>query len=277
MLHIPHPPALVRKGLLSVLFSSLLSLPAGCASNGFRETYQSSLERWPSGEVSRLVPRRGDVAILTSSNVERDEIRMMENGYLLLGRSRFQSPEIDPGAARSVATDLGASLVLVKTEYARTVEDAQPVERWVNVHGDPSRSSTGAPSTRAMLGEFRTTYVRTPVSYYESAATFWAKSKPPIFGVLVEGTGQRTTSSDSYGAPTTGRGVVVRAVIVESPAAKAGIVRDDVIVSFGGTTITDPDQFFDTVVADKGRDVEVDVVHAARAQVVSHRVRLRDE
>jgi hypothetical protein len=276
MLHTPHPPEFVRKGLFSLLV--LLScLSTGCASNRFRDTYQSSLERWPSGEVSRLVARRGDVAILTSSDVARDETRMMENGYLLLGRSRFQSPEIDPSAARSVASDLGASLVLVKTEYARTVEEAQPVERWVHVHDERSRPATGAPSTREMRGEFRTTYVRTPVSYYESAATFWAKSKPPIFGVLVEGTGQRTTSTDALGVPTAGRGVVVRAVIVDSPAARAGISRDDIIVGFGGKVITDPDQFFDTVVASKGHDVDVEIVQTARAEVITRHVRLRGE
>lgn len=266
-----------RAALLAVLAVAVATL-VGCSSNAYRESYRSSLERWPSGEVSRLLPRTGKAQILTSNDIEEDANRMMENGYLLLGRSRFQSEQVNPEAAREVADDLGASVVLVKAQYAKTVQEAIPVERYIPTRREhASRAAAGGNERAPMLGEFRMTYVRKSVDYFDLAATFWAKSKPPIFGVLVEGRGDKVRQSDPSGETPGGRGVVIRAVIADSPAAAAGVLRGDVIVRFAGTEITDPDQFFDTVVANKGRDVEVDLVRVEKGQELKLKVQLRDE
>ncbi len=263
------------RSLLVLLLATAVLLSTACASNSFRDNYRSSLERWPSGEVSRLIPAGGNVELLTSKNIEADATSMMENGYLLLGRSKFRSEQVDPGAAREVAAELGASVVLVKAEYAKKVIEAVPVDQWMPAHG--GRSPGGPHGGPVVHGEFRVVYMKRPVDYFDFSATFWAKSKPPIFGVLVEGTGSETQQSDPSGAPVSGRGVVIRAVINDSPALRAGIRRGDVIVRFAATEITGPDQFFDTVVANKGRSVEVEIVRPEGAKVFKQTVELRNE
>ncbi len=261
----PHYRLGVRScSFFAAFLASALALGA-CASNGntFRDNYRSSLERWPSGEVSRLLPATGKVDLVKSKNIEDDATNMMENGYLLLGRSKFRSGEVDPAAAREVAADLGASVVLVKSEHAKTVVEAVPVERWMPALG--GRGNKPDLRRPEMHGEFRMVYTKKPVDYFDFSATFWAKSKPPIFGVLVEGTGSETHQTDPSGHEVKGRGVVTRAVINESPAARSGVRRGDIIVRFAGTEITDPDQFFDTVVANKGREVDVEIVRVEGA------------
>jgi hypothetical protein len=257
----------------------------GSSPNAFRTSYRSSLERWPSGEVSRLVHPGGTAEIVTSTDIEADSVRMMEHGYLLLGRAKFTGDRMDPEAAREVAHDLGASTVFVKAEYAKTVEEAIPTARWFPVRSEtpPPRPATlaGSPSrpgpTSEIRGEFRTTYVKKPVDYFDFAATFWAKSKPPIFGVIVEANGTPGAQSSASGEALAGKGVAVRAVIHDSPAESAGIQRDDVIVRFAGVDIHSADQFFDTVVANKGRTVDVDLVRVADARTLNLKVPLKNE
>jgi hypothetical protein len=139
----------------------------------------------------------------------------------------------------------------------------------------PPPPSGGSAGNRTPVGpvhgEFRTTYVRRSRDYYEYAATFWAKSKPPIFGVIVEGSGTEAPATEGA------RGVVVHAVIHDSPAARAGIHRDDVVVRFSGTEIVTPDQFFDTVVANKGRKVEAEIVRVPESRVIRVELQLQNE
>jgi S1-C subfamily serine protease len=69
----------------------------------------------------------------------------------------------------------------------------------------------------------------------------------------------------------------VRAVIHDSPAESVGVRGEDVIVRFAGTEITNADQFFDTVVANKGRAIEVELVRPTEAKSIKVTVPLRNE
>jgi hypothetical protein len=250
----------------------MLALVIGCAgsNNAIKENYKSSLERWPSGEISRLVPPSGAVEIVTSNDIEADAIRMMENGYLLLGRSKFRGTELDADAARDAAKSLGASVVFVKSEYAKTVREAVPIERWTTARA-PAGNRDALGGGDPMHGEYKVRFVQRKVDYFDLSATFWAKSKPPIFGVIVENSGGVTTQSSGA------RGVVVRAVIAGSPAARAGLQREDVIVRFAGGEITTADGFFDSVIANKGRTVEVEIVRVSQGKDFKIELQLANE
>lgn len=254
-----------RSAAIRTLFLAALLGGAGC-SNPFKETYRSSLERWPSGEVSRILPAQGKPKLVTSADMRRDVQRMMEGGYLLLGRSRFRSSQVDAAAARTVAEEIGASVVLVEQQYAETITEAVPMSEWI-----PERQVTivergvvrAGPDigqvyetevTKTIQGEFRTTHIPQTTDYYEYAATYWAKSKPPIFGVLV-----RALDDSTRLRIQSNRGVMIRAVITDSPAFHADLLRGDIILRFAGEQIVDPDQFFDTVIRNSGRLVDVEI------------------
>lgn len=254
---------------------------AGCA-NPYRDHYESTLERWPSGEAARLLPPTGPVEIVTSQDMRRDAVRMMENGYLLLGRSRFSGANADPGGARKQAEEIGAAVVLVATKYADSITETVPMTEYI-----PPREERYTESgyvqvspdsgywydrevTRTIAGEFQTAYVPQTTDYYEYAATYWAKAKPPIFGVLV-----RELSAEQRQELQSNRGVLVRAVIKGSPAFLADFLRDDVITSFAGEVVYDRDRFFELVTANQGQDVTVELLRHGEPRTVT--VRLRQE
>jgi|WetSurMetagenome_2_1015567.scaffolds.fasta_scaffold87892_1 hypothetical protein len=238
---------------------------AGCA-NPFKDSYMSSLERWPGGEVSRLLPVQGEAKLITSTSMKEDAQRMMENGYLLLGRSKFRDNQVDPARAREVAAEIGASIILFERQYSGTVTDAVPMSEWIPerevtireqgiVQGGPDMGQVyDREVTRTVRGEFRTTYVPQTTEYYDFAATYWGKLKPSIFGVLVT-----ALDDEARQRIQSNRGVVIRAVVKNTPAFTADLLRYDVITRFAGEDITDPDQFFDTVVRNAGRKVDVEI------------------
>ena len=270
---------IARFPALVLLLSAALF--AGCA-NPYKDSYESRLERWPSGEASRILPATGEVKIVTSTKMRDDAVRMMEDGWLLLGRSRFRETRIDPDGAVAVAKEIGASVVLVRKEYAATVSGTTAVSEWIPprtvtrkeqevvVSGPDSGRTVEREVTRTFDGEYRTTYVPTNTDYYDYAATYWAKSKPPLFGVFV----RALTDSDKAAAQSN-RGVSVRAVINDSPAFNADILRGDIITSFAGVQVSGPDQFFATVAANAGKDVVVEVLRAG--EPLTFRVRLKQE
>ena len=96
---------------------------------------------------------------------------MMENGYLLLGRSKFSGTNVDPGGARKQAEEIGAAVVLVATKYADSVTQTVPMTEYI-----PPREERYTESgyvqvspdsgywydremTRTIEGEFQTAYV----------------------------------------------------------------------------------------------------------------------
>jgi hypothetical protein len=252
-----------------------LVLATACA-NPFHKSYKSSLERWPSGEADRLLPVEGQAKIVTSEDMRKDALRMMEDGYLLLGRSVFRSQEVDPELARKVATENNASVILVARKYADSVTEAVAMSEWIPEREIKTTESGviqgGANAgqmwererTTTIQGEFQTEYVPQTTDYYDYAATYWAKSKPPIFGVLVAATNEETRQQLQ-----SNKGVSIRAVIRRSPAFQADLLRGDVITRFAGVEILDPDQFFDTVVENQGKQVDVEFVRNGETKTVS--------
>lgn len=243
---------------------------AGCASS-LRGTYESRLERWPSGEASRLLPVEGPARIVTSTDMRADAVRMMENGYLLLGRSQFSGPKVDPSETLRLAKEVGASVVLVHLEYIDSVMQTVPLTEWIPPHEETVviRESIGGAMrerevARRIEGEFRTTYVPETVEYYDHTATYWGKSKPPIFGVLVQGLDEEARKRIG-----SNRGVVICAVIADSPAFKADLLRDDIITSLDGVPMDSPDLFFDTVIAGQGKTVAVEFVRGTERKSVT--------
>lgn len=238
----------------------------GCAGSAFKQHYESHSERQPSDAKSRLLPPpEGEARLLSSEDIRADAVRLMENGYLLLGRSKFVSKQIDPGSALKLAKEVGASVILVSEQYTNTVEDIVPVTEWIPAKQDTIVKtvviSDGRNNGRKVIrqavvetteGEFQTTYVPQSTDYYEYAATFWAKSKPPVFGVMV-----RPTDEETRQRLQSNHGLMVVAVIRDSPAFLADILRGDVIMKYANQDITSRRQFFDLVQANADKKIEL--------------------
>ena len=72
-----------------------------------------------------------------------------------------------------------------------------------------------------------------------------------------------------------GRGVLVSEVVADSPAAKAGLQKHDVLVRYGDQDLYSPEQLVKRVRNDApGNEVQIEYVRAGRAQAGSHLFRL---
>lgn len=248
----------------------------GCAGSAFKQNYQSHLERHPSGAVSRLLPAEDEVRLLTSEDIRADAVRLMESGYLLLGRSKFVSEHIDPGSALKLAKEVGASVVLVSEQYVNTMEDIVPVTEWIPAREDKilqtvvitEGHNAGKVIRQTVVekteAEFQTTYVPQSTDYYEYAATFWAKLKPPVFGVIV-----RPTDEETRQRLQSNHGLIVEAVIRDSPAFLADILRGDVIMKFANQDISSRTQFFDLVQANANEKIELQIERSGELKTMS--------
>jgi hypothetical protein len=247
----------------------------GC-SNPFRETYESRLELWSGAEPSALLPATGPPKLVTSDRLRRDAVRMMENGYVLLGRSQFTGTDIDGRAALAQAEDVGASVVLLQAEYAKTVTEAVPMTEWI-----PDRTvtytiveevQTGPDAgalverevTRTIEGEFQTYYIPETSDYYDVAATFWAKAKAPRFGVLVQ-----PLTNEAKQEIESNRGVMVRTVIIDSPAYEADVLPGDIITRFGDDRVESAAQLFSLIEEHAGEEVSIEVVRDGRRRILT--------
>jgi len=267
-----------KKYLFPVLFLVLV----GCA-NPYKDNYHNLTGQWSSGEVARLLPKEGPAKLVVSKNMQEDFIKMSENGYLLIGESKFREQKINEDFARAQADIIGASVVLVDNDFVGTETKSVPMSEWIpprsEIYTERSYYNRGdipGPLTgdrvvmMTVQGEYRTKYVPQSVDYYDYTATYWAKSKPPIFGVLVQ-----PISEYDRKVIQSNKGAVVRAVIKGSPAYNSDILVDDIIVKLNDEYASDPDVFFDLVIKNKGKSVNVEFIREGETKIAQ--LKLNDE
>jgi hypothetical protein len=196
---------------------------------------------------------------------------MRENGYLLLGKSQFRATQVDEKLSLDQAKKIGAEVVMVHKQFVSRETESVPIAEWMPgqrtdqtdltvVHqGDKAPKVIVHTTTTEVQGEFKTSYVEQGVDYYDYSATFWARLKPPVFGVNVKELDQ--AAKDAIGS---NKGVQVRIVVKGSPAYDADLLRDDIILRLDGEDVTDPDQFFALVEKHRGKTVPVDIYRSGR-------------
>jgi len=242
-------------------------LAAGCG-NPYRKNYLSTLDQWP-GKSARLLPLSGEPRLLSSTDVKSDSIAMLENGYLMVGHAAFRGARIDEKQALEQARSVGAAAVMVDKRFVNTVSESIPMNEWIPdriigttervvvTDGSETPKVVQKDSTTVIQGEFRTHYVQQNVDYYDYEATFWAKAAPPAFGVFV-----RELDDAAKAAIQSNKGVIVKAVVKDSPAFDADLLKGDVLVSLGGEPIRHPQGFFELLRQNKGKTVQVQLMRA---------------
>jgi hypothetical protein len=256
--HVNHP---CPPGLLAGIL--LIALAGGCA-NPYMKNYVSTRETDTDEESLAVLPSSGQPHLVTTQNAKADALNLRENGYILLGRSKFRSSLLDEKDALAQARKIGAEVVMVMHKFVNTTTESLPMSEYIPGQVTQNSEQTviddgkGKPkvverySTTVTEGEYHTTYVEQSTDYYDYSATYWAKAKPPVFGVHVKALDDATKSELG-----TNKGVLVRLAVKNSPAYEADILRGDVLLSFGGTEVRDPDQFFTLVKKYEGKKVPV--------------------
>lgn len=157
----------------------------------------------------KLQPGAAKPQLFRGVNETADYQRMLDDGYEMLGYSRFELGDVPPSRAEAQAVKVQAEAVVIYTQAVATPTAAMRMKQ-IKEQGQSNAQSKNAQSK--------------PAQMYSYFATYWAKLQPPILGVHVMQRMEKDT------AP----GLTVLAVITGSPAAQAGVVTGDVLLSLNG-------------------------------------------
>lgn len=186
-----------------------------------------------------------DTQIMLGKKKEEDNIRMLEEGYDMIGSSGFTSQEASPEEAREHGKTIKADRVLIykKAESAKTSSSKLQLVK--------EAAKKGAEIDPNDLVEEPTQY-----AYY---ASYWAKLPMPSFGVHIIKLKLNTSGSPVEGEENIEElpGLRVIAVINDSPASKSGIQRGDTLLKLADVELSKPDDLFAAVKKYAGQTIDV--------------------
>ena len=188
-----------------------------------------------------------DTKMYVSNHKEDDNISMLENGYDMMGSSGFEGGDVPADLALAHGKTIKADVVLVYSKYGAAKSASSKMEMIREA------AKTGRELTEKDMADEPTVY-----KYY---ASYWAKLPTPTLGVHVI---KLVPKSSDPNADTEIPGLQLLAVIKDSPAAKAGLVRGDRLLKVNNTALEKPEDLTTAVRQLKGQTVDI---HYLRADV----------
>jgi hypothetical protein len=223
---------------LSLVLFAFVNLAQAAEENPYAKNYKEqntynlkSLNAYP------------DTKIFVSNHKDDDNISMLEDGFDMIGTSGFSATEASPDLALQHAKSIKADTVLIYKKYgsAKTASSQLQLVK--------EAAKKGKEINPDDLVEEPTEY-----NFY---ASYWAKLPMPLFGVHIIKL-KKNTDEGADGVQAL-PGLKIIAVIKESPAAKAGIVRGDSVMKIGDMVLAEADDLFAAVKKYAGQTVPVEI------------------
>jgi hypothetical protein len=235
---------IVIAGFLST--SLLLFLFVNMAEAAGENPYAKNYKEQNTYNLKSLNPNP-DTKILVSNHKDDDNISMLEDGFDMIGSSGFSATEASPDLALQHAKSIKADTVLIYKKYGSAMTASSKVQLVKEA------AKSGKELDPNDLVEEPTLY-----NFY---ASYWAKLPMPLLGVHIIKLKQNTNESVDESAPQIQAlpGLKIIAVIKESPAAKAGIVRGDTVLKIGDMALAEADDLFAAVKKYAGQTVDVEL------------------
>jgi hypothetical protein len=181
-----------------------------------------------------------------------DRRALEESNYVEVGSSSFKGGAADPRQAAAQGRRVGAAVVVLYGEVLDTPEAAlaplpfRPRPPGDTAAGPPLADTGGAAATIGTLP---------PRSPSEHMATFWAKGKPPILGIV-----SRPLDEQEKANLERNDGIVVVLVTNNSPAAAARLLPGDIILAIDGKPILDSKAVPAFLSSVAGRQIHLDLL-----------------
>ncbi len=183
-----------------------------------------------------------DSKMFVSNHKDDDNISMLENGYDMMGTSGFDAGNTAPQLALEHAKAIKADTVLVYSKFANSQSAASKMQ----MIKEAAKKSGGVVDAKDLESD------ATQYNYY---ASYWAKLPAPLLGVHVIKLKPKQTDD----APVAeAKGLTILAVIKDSPAAKAGLVRGDVLTKIADVEMNKPEELSALVVKNQGKNVLIE-------------------
>lgn len=181
-----------------------------------------------------------DTKMYVSNHKEDDNISMLESGYDMMGSSGFEAGDVPPDLALQHGKGIKADVVLVYSKYGAAKSGSSKMEMIREA------VKSGKALTEKDMASEPTVY-----KYY---ASYWAKLPAPTLGVHVI---KLVPKSNNPEQATEVSGLQLLAVIKESPAAKAGLMRGDRLLKLNDVVLEKPEDLTGTVRQLKGQSVNI--------------------
>jgi len=208
--------------------------------------YEKNYKAQNNGDLQSL-QANPDTKMFVSNHKEDDNISMLENGYDMMGSSGFEAGDVSADLALQHAKSIKADTVLVYSKYASKKSSISKIEA----------IKRAAKTT----GEVDESVLKQDEEQYKYYASYWAKLPMPLLGVHViklKPAGEDTVPED---------GLKVLAVIKDSPAAKANLLRGDVLRKIGDVELQKPEELSVAARQYQGKTVEIAYERSGEAAI----------
>lgn len=230
----------MQSKLASLVFLMAVSANAMAVENLFAKNYKAQ----NSGNLVSL-EAKPDTKMYVSNHKEEDNISMLEQGYDMIGTSGFEAGDVPAELALEHGRAIKADTVLVYSKYgsAKTAD---------------SKISAIKESAKKNGGEVDPNDLQDESTQYKYFASYWAKLPTPLLGVHIIKLVPKNLDEDEKKAAEAASGLKVLAVIKDSPADKAGLVRGDVLYKIGSTNLIKPEDLSPAVRQLQGQTVPIE-------------------
>ncbi|MFC1896452.1 PDZ domain-containing protein [Thermodesulfobacteriota bacterium] len=263
----------LAKILLPLLFL------AGCATNPFSQFYFDQTGGADITTLPALVLSEGDPQVYRGNNVDADSQVMLERGYSMVGYSSFNARNATEKQAIAHGRSVHAETIIVYSEYTNTVSGTVPLTLpdtqtsttnvYGNVYGSGGYGTYSGTGTTTTYGT-KTMYIPYNVRRYDYLATYWVKLKPPVFGAHV-----RDVNNEERQEIGSNKGVMIVAVINDSPAFLEDILKGDILKRIGSVEIIDSSSFQKALELHQGDSVQVEFIRNGQPKSTSITLRSR--
>lgn len=241
--------------LIFIMLNLFSMLAIADETNIFKENYLTQ-----SNNNLHSLQKIPDTKIYAGLNKEKDNIKMLEDGYDLMGASSFQGPFVEPNQALNHAKSIGADVIFV---YDRKINEMTRSARLRQIHDEIKKESKGEKNTVIEVSEAD---LKDNNSKFEFYATYWAKLPMPILGLHVI---KLVTKNSETKEMQQEIGLKVIAVIKDSPAFKVGIQKGDVILALNDANTDSPEEFSKSIVKQQGNKVKIKFARDEDEKVVT--------
>jgi len=265
----------VRAGLFA-----LLSTLSACQS-GFEKFYTPAAS---STSPAIVLPSPATPQMYAHSNdLNADGKRLREQGYILIGTSSFYGPANRSNANQALqqGKKVGASLVLVKSEYMDTLSGVVPYTvtgpqqvATVNTTGTVNAYDTGgyatgtynSTGTVTMPGTTTTNFLPYSIPRNTFFASYWAKRDT---AKMVLGAFLVPLPDEIRRQLQRNTGLLIDVVVVGTPAFRANILKGDVVLRLNNEDVVDAAGFHDQLSRFAGQTVQLSLMRGNESRTVS--------
>lgn len=234
----------------------LLALLAGCAQNSYKQFYKPYVDAKTLPEVELLAANQ-EPKIFNTDNFDRDVLDLRSKNYIPIGHSSFNGGYEDVKNVEAQAKLVGATIVLVGATYTNTETTTATLflpDNKTTYHTGTATSNTSYKgNSGAYLGNSNssTTYNGTSTTFgtqavpittnqrrYDQNAVFFVKSTQKMkFGFYFNDLSQEQRRQLERNT-----GVLVNAVIENSPVFNANLLVGDIVISIDEKPLVNTEQ-----------------------------------